>query len=141
MLRILSVFCLFISLSAFSQDRVSFVKKADKVDVLVGGKYFTSYCFPGESQLKKAVLFPILSAQGTTITRGFPMSPRAGERVDHPHHVGMWLNYEDVNGYDYWNNSNNIVESLKSHKMGTIRHESISKMTEGNSGSLQVTAA
>ena len=141
MLRILSVFCLFISLSVFSQDRVSFVKKADKVDVIVGGKYFTSYFFPGESQLKKAVLFPILSAQGTTITRGFPMSPRAGERVDHPHHVGMWLNYEDVNGYDYWNNSNNIVESLKSHKMGTIRHESTAKMTEGNKGSLQVTAA
>jgi hypothetical protein len=141
MQRILSVFCLFISLSAFSQDRVSFVKKSDKVDVLVGGKYFTSYFFPGESQLKKAVLFPILSAQGTTITRGFPMSPRAGERVDHPHHVGMWLNYEDVNGYDYWNNSNSIVESLKSHKMGTIRHESIARMTEGNQGTLQVTAA
>ena len=141
MLRILSVFCLFISLSAFSQDRVSFVKKADKVDVLVGGKYFTSYCFPGESQLKKAVLFPILSAQGTTITRGFPMSPRAGERVDLGGRRIIKKNYEDVNGYDYWNNSNNIVESIKSHKMGTIRHESIAKKTEGNKGSLQVTAA
>ena len=126
---------------AFSQEPVSFVKKADKVDVLVGGKYFTSYFFPGESQLKKAVLFPILSAQGTTITRGYPMAPRPGERVDHPHHVGMWLNYEDVNGYDYWNNSNSIVESLKSHKMGTIRHESVGKMVAGPIGSLAVTAS
>jgi len=133
--------CFLLSFSLAAQERVSFVKKADKVDVLVGGKYFTSYYFPGESQLKKAVLFPILSAHGTTITRGFPINPRPGERVDHPHHVGMWLNYEDVNGYDYWNNSNNIVESLKSHKMGTIRHERIVKMTEGNTGTMQVTAA
>jgi hypothetical protein len=133
--------CSLIAFSSLAQERVSFVKKSDKVDVLVGGKYFTSYFFPGETQLKKAVLFPILSAQGTTITRGFPMNPRAGERVDHPHHVGMWLNYEDVNGYDYWNNSNSIVESLKSHKMGTIRHESIGKIVEGSTGTLTVSAA
>ena len=141
MKRVLIFICSLIAFSSLAQERVSFVKKSDKVDVLVGGKYFTSYFFPGETQLKKAVLFPILSAQGTTITRGFPMSPRSGERVDHPHHVGMWLNYEDVNGYDYWNNSNSIIESLKSHKMGTIRHESISKIVEGSSGTLQVTAA
>ncbi len=135
------VLCSCLCFTSLAQDPVTFVKKADKVDVLVGGKYFTSYFFPGESQLKKAVLFPILSAQGTTITRGFPITPRAGERVDHPHHVGMWLNYEDVNGYDYWNNSNNIVESLKSHKMGTIRHERIEKMMPGKQGSLSVTAS
>ncbi|MFD3393840.1 PmoA family protein [Aquirufa sp. OSTEICH-129V] len=132
---------LFISFSSFSQDRVTFDKKTDKVDVLVGGKYFTSYYFPGESILKKAVLFPILSAQGSTITRGYPMAPRAGERVDHPHHVGMWLNYEDVNGYDYWNNSTNIISSLQSHKMGTIKHEKIVSTKPGKSGELVVTAA
>ena len=69
MLRILSVFCLFISISAFSQDRVSFVKKVDKVDVLVGGKYFTSYFFPGESQLKKGDNI-ILAAFGGGFTWG-----------------------------------------------------------------------
>lgn len=132
---------LFISFSTFAQDRVTFDKKSDKIDVLVGGKYFTSYYFPGESILKKAVLFPILSAQGSTITRGYPMAPRAGERVDHPHHVGMWLNYEDVNGYDYWNNSTNIISSLQSHKMGTIKHEKIVSTKAGNSGELVVTAA
>lgn len=121
---------------------VTFVDKKSegKLDVMVGGKYFTSYYYPGESVLKKAVLFPILSAQGTTITRGYPISPRAGERVDHPHHVGMWLNYEDVNGHDYWNNSNNLVESLKGHKMGTIFHEKILSKKEGKTGTLNVSA-
>jgi hypothetical protein len=67
------------------------------------------------------------------------MAPRAGERVDHPHHVGMWLNYEDVNGFDYWNNSTNIIASLQNHKMGTIVHSSIVKQ-DAKSGTLVVAA-
>lgn len=131
-----------VSFGMFAQNEaVTFKKQADKIDVLIGGKYFTSYYFPGESILKKAVLFPILSAKGSTITRGYPIAPRAGERVDHPHHVGMWLNYEDVNGYDYWNNSTNIIASLQSHKMGTIKHEKIVATKPGKTGQLDVTAS
>jgi hypothetical protein len=131
------------SLSSFAQNLpVSFKKNEaeKKIDVLVGGKYFTSYFYPGESVLKKAVLFPILSAQGTTITRGYPVTPRAGERTDHPHHVGMWLNYEDVNGYDYWNNSTAIIKSLQSHKMGTIFHDAVLSNKGGKQGELVTTA-
>lgn len=133
----------FCSLTSFAQNLPVSFKKNDaekKVDVLVGGKYFTSYFYPGESVLKKAVLFPILSAQGTTITRGYPVAPRPGERTDHPHHVGMWLNYEDVNGYDYWNNSTNIIASLQSHKMGTIFHDAILSSKGGKTGELTTTA-
>lgn len=136
--------CLATSMTVFAQnEKVSFKEnnKEHKIDVIVGGKYFTSYFYPGEEVLKKAVLFPIVSAQGTTITRGYPVTPRAGERVDHPHHVGMWLNYEDVNGFDYWNNSNNIVSSLQNHKMGTIIHEKIiSKKVENDKAVLNVSA-
>ena len=136
--------CLVTSITMFAQnEKVSFKEnnKEHKIDVIVGGKYFTSYFYPGEEVLKKAVLFPIVSAQGTTITRGYPVTPRAGERVDHPHHVGMWLNYEDVNGFDYWNNSNNIVSSLQNHKMGTIIHEKIiSKKVENDKAVLNVSA-
>lgn len=118
---------------------VSFKNGKSSVDVLIGGKPFTSYFFPGQDVLKKAVLFPLVSAHGTTITRGYPMAPRAGERVDHPHHVGMWLNYEDVNGFDYWNNSTNIIASLQNHKMGTIVHTSIVKQ-DAKKGLLEVAA-
>jgi hypothetical protein len=139
-LFILLSFC---SLTSVAQNLPVSFKKNDaekKVDVLIGGKYFTSYFYPGESVLKKAVLFPILSAQGTTITRGYPVAPRPGERTDHPHHVGMWLNYEDVNGYDYWNNSTNIIASLQSHKMGTIFHDAILSSKGGKKGELSTTA-
>ena len=139
MKNLLFLCLLFFYASSLAQDRVTFEKKSDKIDVLVGGKLFTSYFFPGQDVLKKAVLFPLISAQGTTITRGYPISPRAGERVDHPHHVGMWLNYEDVNGFDYWNNSTNLVASLQNHKMGTIVHTSIIKQDAKN-GVLEVSA-
>lgn len=137
------IFSLFLGLCSFATLAqnlpVSFKNGKSSVDVSIGGKPFTSYFFPGQDVLKKAVLFPLISAHGTTITRGYPMAPRAGERVDHPHHVGMWLNYEDVNGFDYWNNSTNIIASLQNHKMGTIVHTSIVKQ-DAKKGLLEVAA-
>jgi hypothetical protein len=140
MKKIFTLFLGFLGFTSIAQNLpVTFKNGQTSVDVLIGGKPFTSYFFPGQDVLKKAVLFPLISAQGTTITRGYPMAPRAGERVDHPHHVGMWLNYEDVNGFDYWNNSTNIVASLQNHKMGTIVHTSIVKQ-DAKSGTLVVSA-
>jgi hypothetical protein len=60
--------------------------------------------------------------------------------VDHPHHVGMWLNYGDVNGLDFWNNSTDIPAEKK-EKYGTIRHRSVNKMQADNDKAiLEVTA-
>jgi hypothetical protein len=140
MKKLITLFLGLYGFAAVAQNLpVTFKNGKTSVDVSIGGKPFTSYFFPGQDVLKKAVLFPLISAKGTTITRGYPMAPRAGERVDHPHHVGMWLNYEDVNGFDYWNNSNNIIASLQNHKMGTIVHSSIVKQ-DAKSGTLVVAA-
>ena len=114
-------------------------KAEKKVDVTVDGKPFTSYIYPGEDVLKKAVLYPVRTSHGTLITRGWPMDPRPGERVDHPHHVGVWLNYEDVNGNDYWNNSDAVDHSKRAY--GTIVHTGITSMKSGKKkGELTVTA-
>ena len=101
---------------------------ARRVDVLVDGRPFTSYIWP--DTLKVPALFPLRTASGTLITRGFPLEPRAGERVDHPHHVGLWLNFGDVNGVDFWNNSSAIPAS-KNSKYGTIRHKSVDQAVSG----------
>lgn len=141
--RSLLLACMVPVFNGFSQLPVTLTtsQAARRVDVSVGGKPFTAYIFPPETELKKAVLYPIRTAKGTLITRGWPLDPRPGERIDHPHHVGLWLNYEDVNGYDYWNNSTAIVESLRSHKFGTIRHTGISMARSGpRAGRLVVTA-
>jgi len=95
---------------------------ARRVDVSIGGAPFTSYIWP--ERLRKPVLYPIRSAGGTLVTRGWPLDPRPGERVDHPHHVGLWLNYESVNGVDFWNNSD-ALKPDDAAKMGTIFHRRI----------------
>jgi hypothetical protein len=104
-------------------------KAGKRVDITVDGKPFTSYIYPDD--LMKPVLYPLRTAQGNFITRGWPMDPRPGERVDHPHHVGMWFNYGDVNGLDFWNNSTAIAAEKKSG-YGTIRHRSVVKTTSGD---------
>ena len=99
-----------------------------KVDVLYDGKLFTSYIYP--TDLEKPVLYPIYTAKGTVITRGYPRDPRPFERSDHPHHVGAWLNFGDVNGLDFWNNSF-AVEADKKSEFGSIRHRKIVRSTNG----------
>jgi hypothetical protein len=109
-----------------------------RVDVAVDGQPFTAYIWP--ERLAKPVLFPIRSARGTLVTRGFPLAPRPGERVDHPHHVGLWLNYGDVNGVDFWNNSEALAPA-EAAKMGTIRHRAIRAARGGaQEGVLEVDA-
>ncbi|GGH34596.1 hypothetical protein GCM10007423_25590 [Dyadobacter endophyticus] len=126
--------------SAFAQ-KVDLVRndKDKKVEVKIDGNPFTAYYYPGEKTLKKAVLYPVATARGTVITRGWPLDPRAGERVDHPHHVGIWLNYEDVNGNDYWNNSDAVNHEKRAY--GTIIHTGITSVKSGkDKGELTVTA-
>jgi len=120
------------------KDRIELVRNdaAKKVDVLIDGKLFTSYIYP--DSLEKPVLYPINTAGGNTITRGWPLAPRPGERIDHPHHIGLWFNYGDVNGLDFWNNSS-AVPADKKDKFGHIVHRSIKTAQNGaNEGVLEV---
>jgi len=111
-----------------------------RVDILVDGEPFTSYIYSDTIKtLKKPVLFPLRTANGTAITRGFPLDPKPGERVDHPHHIGFWFNYGNVNGLDFWNNSDAIPPE-RANEMGTIRHREIRLVESGrNRGVLEVT--
>jgi hypothetical protein len=93
-----------------------------RVDITIDGQPFTSYLWP--TSLKKPVLFPLIAPGGTVVTRGYPLTPHAGERVDHPHHAGMWFNYGNVNGFDFWNNSD-----------ATIRRDTSSRNEETHASS------
>lgn len=107
---------------------VTFIRNdAEKrIDVLVGGIPFTSYCWP--DNVFKPILYPVLSAEGTEVTRGFPLKPREGERNDHIHQVGIWLNYGNVNGIDFWGNGH---RGIKEPEGGEIKHLSFGKISEG----------
>jgi hypothetical protein len=126
-----------------AQDKAQAVTVTDKpadrrVDVLIDGKPFTSYIYP--DTLKKPVLYPIRSAAGVLVTRGFPLDPKPGERTDHPHQVGHWFNYGDVNGYDFWGHSDATPPENKP-KMGTIVHKAVVRAESGKDrGELTVRA-
>jgi Methane oxygenase PmoA len=119
------------------KDHVSVVvdEAARKVDVSIDGKPFTSYIWP--TTLKKPVLYPLRTANGTIVTRGYPLEQRPGERIDHPHHAGLWFNYEEVNGLDFWNNSD-AIKPEQAPKMGTILQRKIVSAKSGAQGELDV---
>src|SRR5256886_335105 len=128
-----------VSLQAQEQERgVRIVKNeaSRRVDVFVDGQPFTSYVWP--ELLKTPVLYPLRTAKGTVVTRGFPLEPRPGERVDHPHHAGFWLNYGNVNGVDFWNSST-FLPPAQQARMGAVVHRRIVKAASGaDKGELEV---
>lgn len=137
---LLLIFTMYLMTSSYAQKAgnhtVQLVAKPDKnsVDVLFDGSLFTAYIYP--KTIMKPVLWPVKTAKGTVITRSYPLEKVPGERTDHPHHIGIWFNYGDVNGIDYWNNSEAIPANKKS-EYGEIKHQRVvSATSKGNRGEL-----
>jgi len=133
---------IFVVLSAWSffaeaqkVENVQVVQSAknNTIDVLIAGKPFTSFLYP--DTLEKPVLYPLRAANGTIVTRGFPLDPKTGDPTDHPHHIGLWFNYENLNGLDFWNNSYAIPQDKK-NQYGWIRTDKIIETASGKTGIL-----
>ncbi len=131
---LLTVILFFNKIFAQEAEMVKVVQSEteNKIDVFIGGKIFTSFLYP--DSLKKPVLFPVHAANGIIITRGFPLHPQANDPVDHPHHVGIWLTYENVNGIDFWNNSYAIPKDKK-YLYGCIKTDSVMSIS-GKKGTI-----
>ena len=130
LLYLLPVLALMLGCGPEKKADVVFVRDdaARKVDVNIGGTYFTSFFYPED--IEKQILWPIYSASGKDITRGFPRAPRAFESTDHPHHSGLWFNHGAVNGLDFWNNSYAIPAERKP-LYGTIVFDGIVSAADG----------
>ena len=112
-----------------AQAKLEFVSlpAEKKIDVMADGKLFTSFCW--YDNVYKPILYPVYASSGTEITRGFPLNPREGESTDHRHQVGIWLNYGNVNGLDFWGNGSEGKWGVRS---GEIKHLNIEKMSVEN---------
>jgi len=75
--------------------------------------------FHYHDSLEKPLFYPVRSLSGTRVNRAYPWKKIPGERTDHPHQVGIWFNFGDVNGFDFWNNSDEIPQEKK-EKYGFI---------------------
>ncbi|MES1219324.1 MAG: PmoA family protein, partial [Bacteroidota bacterium] len=135
----IAVFLFVSGLSAQKSQMITLVKEENnnRINVLIGDKPFTSFIYP--DSLEKPVLYPIYASNDELITRGFPIAPRPNEPTDHPHHIGLWLNYESVNGLDFWNNSSAIAAADKPH-YGWIKTTKILETKSGVKGSLKYSA-
>ncbi|WNH11127.1 PmoA family protein [Thalassobellus suaedae] len=116
---------------------VSLVKNdsLNTLDVFIDRKYFTSYMY-ADSILRKPVLFPIFTASEKRITRGFPINPNPGERMDHPHHYGLWFNHGVVNDIDFWNSA--VIPKDPEMRYGRINHVKFLKVESGEVGTLKI---
>jgi hypothetical protein len=111
--------------SQFGDTHVKLTRLEDRVRVEIGGELFTEYIFSGGP---RPFLHPILAADGTQLTRDFPMKTTAGEETDHPHHRSLWFTHGAVNGVDFWTEGpakgtivNESVEPRTNEDVGTIR--------------------
>ncbi len=80
-------------------EAVEVRRRGERIDIFVGGHPFTAFYFGAAA---KPYLFPLRSAQGTVVTRGFPMADIPAEDRDEPHQRAMYFAHGDINGYDFW---------------------------------------
>lgn len=100
----------------------------DRVRVELGGQLFTEYLFKGGP---RPYFYPVLAADGTRLNRDFPMKKDTpGEELDHPHHRSLWFTHGDVNGLDFWAETNGP-------KQGTIMNESVKASASGSTATIE----
>jgi len=78
---------------------IKVAQEGNNLKIEIDGALFTEY----HSETKVPCLHPIMSPDGTHLTRQFPFEKGvAGEENDHPHHIGFWFTHGRVNGADFW---------------------------------------
>jgi hypothetical protein len=102
---------------------VKLTKSDTQIDIAIDGKPFSTFFFGPDTM--KPYLHPLRAADGTVVSRGYPMETIQGETRDHPHHQGLWFTHGDVNGYDFWANPK------ASPKHGAVKLDKIVKVESG----------
>lgn len=133
---ILAGFILFFVSACTMGADIKFVQDANKIDILIGGKQFTTYRYGPE--LTKPILYPVKSPSGIVLTRGFPFEIIPGESNDHPHHMGIFFTYDKVNNDGFWNNRTSPpqIKHIKTTKMENGQLSTISRWVGKNGNTL-----
>ena len=84
--------------------KIDFVKGQNKIDVIIAGKPFTSYVY-GED-MPKPLLVPVRTPSGIEVNRRYPLTEIEGGSMDHEHHIGIFFAVDQVNGINFWKNTN-----------------------------------
>ena len=113
-------------------EAVEITPHATSVDVRVGGRLFTTYYF--DPSVAKPYFHPLRSAQGTIVTRGYPVtSDIAGEDRDEPHQRPMYFAHGDIDGFDFWGEA--AFPTWSDHRASTFGRTVFRRLDEARSGS------
>jgi hypothetical protein len=84
---------------------VELKRSENKIEVMVGGKPFTTYYF--DSAVAKPYLMPLRTASGLVISRGFPVAnaiSKADEKSPsfEPHQRPLYFDHGNIDGLSFW---------------------------------------
>ncbi|MDA7979243.1 MAG: PmoA family protein [Pirellulales bacterium] len=96
-----TVFTVSLVSSASANAQVTLERAEDTLDIKIDGELFTTYRF--SDSLPKPYFWPVRSVGGAVVTR--PIK----DPEDHPHHKGVWIAVDEVNGIKFWGEQGRIV--------------------------------
>lgn len=103
---------------ATEQHEFSLTQEKDAITVNLDGKLFTRYLIRSGS---RPVLWPVIGPTEQAMTRGYPVGEgQLDEAHDHIHHRSVWIGYEGVNGFDFWQEKEPGVQ--RAFPAGEVRH-------------------
>ena len=124
-MRILLAGLLLGSVTGFAQ--IQFEQKSDRVIVKINGSEFTQMRFGKD--VNKPYLYPLRTASGKIVTRGFPEDPKPGEDTVGYHQRGTWIGHELVSGVDYFEVD---PRGYKGRPTGTLIFQDLTAATGGD---------
>ncbi len=122
--------------AAEAGDAVKLSALPDRVRVEIGGELFTEYVYGDGAS--RPYCYPITAADGTRLTRDFPMKDTPGEDRDHPWHRSLMFAHSMVGGVDFWNEGSGDTGKSPKEK-GRIVHDKILETTSGAVGVIRAT--
>lgn len=103
--------------------QVTLTQADGKLRIEINGELFSEYHY---EKVSRPFFHPVIGPGGARMTRDWPiLEGNADEAQDHPHHRSLWYAHGDVNGHDFWSESD---------KAGTIAHEKFLETRSGKTG-------
>ena len=136
-LTLLFLISSFIVQTAFGAvQSVELKRNGNQIKVNIGGHPFTTYYF--DSKVAKAYLQPIRSAQGTIVTRAYPVGnmipPEHESEPDiEPHQRPLYFAHGNIDGLSFWSEETFLMKFYH-HESQPFGHMVFTKLDEMKSG-------
>jgi hypothetical protein len=98
-----------VGLSAAATDGVRITDLGDRLRIEIQGELFTEYHY---RDVSRPFLHPVHGPGQVYMTRHWPMRETADEARDHVHQRSLYYAHGDVNGHDFWSESNRAGKTV-----------------------------